>query len=50
MEALAGRAHSSWKIEEVAVANGLVSTESLREGQVLKIAVEEPYESKEKHR
>lgn len=50
IEAVASRVHSSWKIEEVAVANGLVSTESLREGQVLKIAVEERYESKEKRR
>lgn len=50
IDAVAARAHSSWKIDEVAVVNGLVSTESLREGQVLKIAVEEHYESKEKHR
>lgn len=50
IEAVAARAHSSWKIEEVAVVNGLVSTESLREGQVLKIAVEERYEPKEKRR
>jgi len=50
IEAVATRVHSAWKIEEVAVVNGLVSTESLREGQVLKIAVEEHYESKEKRR
>jgi len=50
IEAVAARAHSSWKSEEVAVANGLVSTGSLRQGQVLKVAVEEPYELKEKRR
>jgi predicted Zn-dependent protease len=50
IEAVAARAHSSWKIEEVAVANGLVPAASLRKGQVLKIAVEERYEPKEKRR
>ena len=50
IEAIVARAHSSWKIDEVAVANGLVSTTSLRKGQVLKMAVEERYESKEKRR
>ena len=50
VEAVAARAHSSWKIEEVAVANGLVPAASLRKGQVLKMAVEERYESKEKSR
>ena len=50
IEAVATRVHSAWKIEEVAVVNGLVSTENLREGQVLKIAVEERYDSKEKRR
>ena len=50
IEAMAARAHSSWKIEEVAVANGLLSASSLRQGQVLKMAVEERYESKENRR
>lgn len=45
IEALATRAHSAWKAEEVAVANGLISTAQLREGQVIKVAVEEPYKS-----
>jgi predicted Zn-dependent protease len=50
IESVATRAHSSWKLEEMAVANGLVSTASLREGQVLKIAVEERYETTQKNR
>jgi predicted Zn-dependent protease len=50
IEAVAARAHSSWTSEEVAVVNGLVSTERLREGRVLKVAIEERYESKEKSR
>jgi predicted Zn-dependent protease len=45
IEALASRAHSAWKVEEVAVVNGLKSTAQLGEGQVLKVAVEEPYQS-----
>ena len=47
IEALAARAHSAWKTEEVAVVNGLVAATPLREGQVLKVAVEERYESRE---
>jgi predicted Zn-dependent protease len=47
IEALAARAHSTWKTDEVAVVNGLVATTPLREGQVLKVAVEERYESPE---
>jgi predicted Zn-dependent protease len=43
LEALATRAHSAWKTEEVAVTNGLQTTTQLREGQVIKVAVEEPY-------
>ena len=50
IEAVAARAHSSWKVEEVAVANGLLPAASLRKGQVLKMAIEERYESKEKRR
>jgi len=45
IEALATRAHSAWKTEEVAVANGLAATAQLRQGQVIKVAVEEPYET-----
>jgi predicted Zn-dependent protease len=47
IEALAARAHSAWKTEEVVVVNGLVVATQLREGQVLKVAVEERYESQE---
>src|SRR5262245_7676913 len=47
IEALAARAHSAWKADEVAVVNGLVATTLLREGQVLKVAVEELYASRE---
>jgi predicted Zn-dependent protease len=50
IEAVAARAHSAWKPEQVAVANGLVLSALLREGQVLKVAVEEQYEIREKSR
>jgi predicted Zn-dependent protease len=50
IEALATRARSAWKAEEVAVANGLLTTAQLREGQVIKVAVEEPYETREPRR
>ncbi|HSL04836.1 MAG TPA: hypothetical protein VK901_15010, partial [Nitrospiraceae bacterium] len=50
IEALAARAHSAWKAEEVAVVNGLVAATPLREGQVLKVAVEERYESRKPQR
>ena len=46
IEALATRAHSAWKAEEIAVANGLAATAQLRQGQVIKVAIEEPYETK----
>ncbi len=44
IEALSSRAHSAWKAEEVAVANGLVPAAQLHGGQTLKVAVEERYE------
>jgi predicted Zn-dependent protease len=50
IEALAARARSAWKTDEVAVINGLVAGAPLREGQVLKVAVEERYESPEPRR
>lgn len=50
IEAAAARAHSSWKIEEVAVANGLMPAGHLHERQVLKVAVEERYAAREKPR
>jgi predicted Zn-dependent protease len=46
IEAVTTRAHSAWKTEEVAVANGLAATAQLRQGQVIKVAVEEPYVTK----
>jgi hypothetical protein len=46
LEALAARAHSAWQADEIAVVNGLVADTLLREGQVLKVAVEERYESR----
>jgi predicted Zn-dependent protease len=46
IEALATRAQSAWKAEEVAVVNGLESKAQLRQGQVVKVAVEEPYETR----
>jgi predicted Zn-dependent protease len=50
IEALAARSHSAWKADEVAVINGLVAATPLREGQVLKVAVEERYETQERSR
>jgi predicted Zn-dependent protease len=50
IEALVTRIHSAWKPEEIAVANGLVANASLREGQVLKVAIEERYEPRESRR
>ena len=46
LETLVARSQSSWKPKQVAVANGLTETETLREGQLIKIAVEEPYAGK----
>ena len=43
LETLMARSHSSWNPKQVAVVNGLIGTETLREGQLIKIAVEEPY-------
>lgn len=44
--ALAGRTHAAWKGDQIAVANGLASGKTFAEGQVVKIAVLEPYEPK----
>ncbi len=46
LERLVTRSHCSWNPKQVAVANGLTETERLREGQLIKIAVEEPYAGK----
>jgi predicted Zn-dependent protease len=44
IEALGKRSRSSWRKEEIAVANGLALPEPLREGQILKVAIAERYE------
>ena len=46
IDALAGRSHSAWSKEEIAVANGLDAQQPLQEGRLLKVTVAEPYESK----
>ena len=46
VEALTARSGSAWKASQVIVANGLKGPEALQEGQLIKIAVEEPYEGK----
>jgi predicted Zn-dependent protease len=46
VEALTARSHSAWKASQVTVANGLTGSEVLRDGQLIKIAAEEPYAGK----
>ena len=46
VETLTARVHSAWKANQVMVANGLQGSETLQEGQLIKIAVEEPYTGK----
>jgi len=46
VEALTARSHSVWKASQVTVANGLKGSEVLKDGQLVKIAVEEPYAGK----
>jgi len=41
------RSQSAWKANQVAVANNLEESDRLREGQVMKITVEEPYAGKQ---
>jgi len=43
LEELVARTRSAWKPEMVAVANGLAVSSRLSEGQLVKIAVSEPY-------
>lgn len=43
---LTARSGSAWKASQVIVANGLNGPETLQEGQLIKIAVEEPYAGK----
>jgi predicted Zn-dependent protease len=47
VQALTARSGSAWKASQVAVANGLQDSDTLLEGQVMKIAVEEPYAGKQ---
>ena len=46
IEALAARATSAWKKEQIAVMNNLAVGDQLKEGQVIKVAIAEHYESK----
>jgi predicted Zn-dependent protease len=46
IEALAARTNSAWKVEQIAVVNNLSPGDQLKEGQVIKVAIAEPYESK----
>ncbi len=46
IEALASRSNSAWKKEEVAVANGLALGDQLKDGQLLKVTIAEPYAPK----
>lgn len=43
LRSLVTRSNSVWKLEQVAVANGLASSEGLKEGQLIKVVVLEPY-------
>jgi len=46
IEALAARTNSAWKAEQIAVTNNLAVGDQLKEGQVIKVAIAELYESK----
>ena len=46
IEALATRTSSAWKKEQIAVMNNLAVGDQLQEGQVIKVAIAEHYESK----
>jgi predicted Zn-dependent protease len=43
IEALVARSNSAWTKEEIAVANALTPQERLRDGQVVKVTIAEPY-------
>jgi len=47
LEALTARSQSAWKAGQVAVANDLQTSDVLKEGQLIKIAVEQPYKGKQ---
>ncbi|MEX5217703.1 MAG: M48 family metalloprotease [Nitrospiraceae bacterium] len=46
LRSLVTRSNSRWNVEQVAVANGMAATEGLKEGQLIKIVVLEPYAAK----
>lgn len=46
IETFASRSDSAWSKEEIAVANGLAIGDPLKDGQLLKVAIAEPYEPK----
>jgi predicted Zn-dependent protease len=46
LKALEARTNSAWKKEQIAVANNLAVGDQLKEGQVIKVAIAEPYEPK----
>jgi predicted Zn-dependent protease len=46
IEALTARSRSAWKASQVTVANGFKASDVLKDGQLVKIAVEEPYAGK----
>ena len=46
IEALAARTNSAWKKEQIAVMNNLGVGDQLKDGQVIKVAIAELYESK----
>ena len=46
IEALAARTNSAWKKEHIAVMNNLAVGDQLKEGQLIKVAIAEQYESK----
>jgi predicted Zn-dependent protease len=46
IETLAARTNSAWKKEQIAVMNNLAVGDHLKEGQVVKVAIAEYYESK----
>lgn len=43
---LAARSNTAWTKEEMAVANGMTVMSALTEGQLVKVAITEPYESR----
>ncbi len=46
IEALGSRSQSAWSKEEISVANNLAVGDQLKAGQLLKVAIAEPYEPK----